>query len=107
MTRCNDESKSSNLSIWLDHFGDFSTYIDFFCFDDFVEKSKEEKYPKSIFADESCEPKWGKDGINPNIEITNNIDFSKLENMLKRLNDRILKRSTSIEKTIEKTINSK
>ncbi len=100
MTRCNDESKSSNLSIWLDHFGDFSTYIDFFCFDDFVEKSKEEKYPKSIFADESCEPKWGKDGINPNIEITNNIDFSKLENMLKRLNDRILKRSTSIEKKI-------
>ena len=38
---------------WLSIFKNFKTYVDFFCFDDFVNKEDDEYYPKDIFTGKS------------------------------------------------------
>ena len=38
---------------WLSIFKNFKTYVDFFCFDDFVNKEDDEYYPKDMFTGKS------------------------------------------------------
>ncbi|MEE0264881.1 MAG: hypothetical protein UD936_04555 [Acutalibacteraceae bacterium] len=100
MTRSDDVK--SNLYLWLTHFKDFRTYIEFFCFKDFVTESDEQVYPVDIISGKKCEPKWGEDGQNPEIEITSKLDINKVKGMLERLNNSILNRSIMIEDKLSK-----
>ena len=40
MTSVNDEKSTDALEKWLSHFKTFETYIEFFCFQDFVSGSR-------------------------------------------------------------------
>lgn len=46
-------SDSKEIFIWLSLFGTFENYVDFLCFDDFVNKEDDEYYPKDIFTGKS------------------------------------------------------
>ena len=46
-------SDSKEIFIWLSLFGTFENYVDFFCFDDFVNIKDDKYYPKDIFSGES------------------------------------------------------
>ena len=56
---CNNECdrchkvEGNDLKKWLSIFKNFKTYVDFFCFDDFVNKEDDEYYPKDIFTGKS------------------------------------------------------
>lgn len=105
MTRCDDDK--SNLSLWLTHFKNFSTYIEFFCFKDFVKELNKQLYPTDIISGENCEPKWGNAGQNPEIKITSKLDIDIVEGMLERLNNSILNRSMMIEENCSSYIEEK
>ena len=94
MKKC--DKQDSNLGCWLSHFKDFITYTCFFCFEDFLEMIGEDLCPISIISGKIHEPKWGEKGQNPAIEITNNMDFKTIQEMLERVNKATLNRSISI-----------
>ena len=44
---------SKEIFIWLSLFGTFENYVNFFCFNDFVNNKNDKYYPKDIFSGES------------------------------------------------------
>lgn len=94
MKRC--DKRESNLWLWLTHFKDFSTYIKFFLFEDFVKESNKQLYPVDIITGEIREPQWGINGENPKIEITEKLDINIIQGMLERINNNVLNRSKNI-----------
>lgn len=106
MVTCNNEDTSnkdqSNLTKWLKHFKNFKTYVQFFCFCDFVRKEEDEYKPVDLFTGQINEPQWGEQGEHPEVQIKDDVDPDELVEMLEQLNDKILSRSQKIEKLIKK-----
>lgn len=96
----NKSDRESNLDKWLGHFSNFETYISFFCFDEFVNRNNDEIEIADIITGESLKVRRGLKGENPEPEITGDMELEKLENMLKRLCDKVGKRSISMQKII-------
>lgn len=109
MTKVKDKQAKKDLKKWLSHFKDFQTYIDFFCLEEFLskEKTKKDALPSliNILSDKIEEPKWGEKGENPKIEITSDLEFNAIADMLKRLNNKILNRSKKMEQIIASKCN--
>lgn len=103
MTRINKEQAVTELDKWLSHFKNFQTYLDFFCFNKFV--SKKGLQPINIITEKSTRPRWGEKGENPKIEITSDLEFNIIADMLKGLNDKILNRSKNMEQIIASKCN--
>ena len=104
MTKVKDKQAKKDLKKWLSHFKDFQTYIAFFCLEEFLSKEETKKdalpSPINILSDKIEEHKWGEKGENPKIEITLNLEFTTIVDMLKGLNDKILNRSKNMEQII-------
>lgn len=94
-----ERCREINLENWLGHFKDFSTYITYFIFDEFVSSSKS-CAPINIITGESDAPDRGPHGENPKPAITATMEFASLEKMLDRLNDKIAKRSINMTEII-------
>lgn len=109
MTRVRDEQAKEDLKKWLSHFKDFQTYIEFFCLEAFVSKEKSIKSanlrPINILSSKVEEPKWGEKGENPKIEISLDLEFNTIADMLKGLNKKILIRSEKMEQIISSECN--
>ncbi len=94
---------NSNLIIWLEHFVDFDTYVNFFCFEAFIQKNDNEASPIYIFKEDNNvvkEPEWGFNGENPPIEISKDLEHTKLERMLSFVNICIMERTKKITKLL-------
>lgn len=103
MESCNKRFRNKdngNLTKWLDHFKDFQTYVQFFCFCDFVRKEEDEYKPVDLFTGQINEPQWGEQGEHPEVQIKDDVDPDELVEMLEQLNDKILSRSQEMEKII-------
>ncbi len=89
-------TRNSNLNIWLGHFTNFETYVKFFHFDTFVKQTSNEISPINILTNEINEPIWGCNGENPEIEISNKLSKTEVESLLTLVNNCILERSKAI-----------
>lgn len=98
MTSVNDEKATDALEKWLSHFKTFETYIEFFCFQDFV---NEKSCPINILSGSAEEPQWNNNTSNRKPEITEQLDKKTIYKMLDRVNTMILKRSKRIEEIIK------
>ena len=98
LKRCNEPN--SNLDLWLGHFKNFKTYIDFFIFNIFVD---EHYKPVSVLTGEVEGVKWGPNGKNPQIEINKALSIDKLEDMLNRINSLIGERSRNIQAILKQS----
>lgn len=98
MTSVNDEKATDALKKWLSHFKNFKTYVEFFCFEDFV---NEEGYPINILDEGAQDPLWDNNIRNRKPEITEQLDIEIIYKMLDRVNTMILKRSMKIEDIIK------
>ncbi len=97
-----NKDHNSNLDIWLEHFTNFKTYIRFFHFEEFVMKQDEEIIPINILnGGITCEPKWGENGENPEIEISRKLDINAVEKMLIFVNYCIIQRTETITDLLE------
>lgn len=109
MTRIKNKQAKEDLKKWLSHFKDFQTYIEFFCLEAFVSKEKSIKSanlrPINILSSKVEEPKWGEKGENPKIEISLDLEFNTIADMLKGLNKKILIRSEKMEQIISSECN--
>lgn len=93
----NDEKATDALEKWLSHFKTFETYIEFFCFQDFV---NEKSCPINILSGSAEEPQWNNTS-DRKPEITDQLDKKTIYKMLDRVNTMILKRSKKIEELIK------
>lgn len=98
MSSVRDEKEAKALKMWLSHFKNFQTYIDFFCFEDFV---NEEGYPINILDGGAQDPLWDNNIRNRKPEITEQLDIEIIYKMLDRVNNMILNRSKKIEDIIK------
>lgn len=87
----------SNLDIWLAHFNDFDTYVEFFHFQEFVDGKSGKALPIDILSGKTDEADWGINGENPTIKIMKGMNPGKLEAMLSRVNEMIMDRTMFIE----------
>ncbi len=93
----NDNTADSNLDIWLQHFKDFDTYVDFFCFDEFVEEIEGKQKIKSIISEVADLPRIDAKGERPPLEITDKkMNFDQLYKMLDRLCNLVKGRSNKM-----------
>lgn len=93
--------REANLERWLGHFKSFETYIDYFKFKDFISISTDELYnPINIITGESDAPIRGSEGKNPKPAITDQMELGDLENMLNKLNEKIVERSNKMTEII-------
>ena len=97
MTSVNDTKATDALEKWLSHFKTFETYIEFFCFQDFV---NEKSCPINILSGSAEEPQWNNTS-DRKPEITKQLDKKTIYKMLDRVNTMILKRSKKIEELIK------
>ena len=97
MTSVNDTKATDALEKWLSHFKTFETYIEFFCFQDFV---NEKSCPINILSGSAEEPQWNNTS-DRKPEITKQPDKKTIYKMLDRVNTMILKRSKKIEELIK------
>lgn len=99
-----ERCKESNLEQWLGHFKNFKTYVEFFKYESFVKfVSSDKSYnPINIITGKSDAPVRGKNGKNPEPAITESMEFTSLEKMLKTLNNKIVERSIEMTKIIDK-----
>lgn len=102
MTTVRNKKAADALEKWLSHFKNFKTYIDFFCFEDFV---NEKGYPINILNGGAEEPQWNNNIIGRNPEITELLELEKIKAMLERLNNQILNRSKKMEQIISSECN--
>ena len=86
MTSVNDEKSTDALEKWLSHFKTFETYIEFFCFQDFV---NEKSCPINILSGSAEEPQWNNTS-DRKPEITEQLDKKTIYKMLDRVNTMIL-----------------
>lgn len=98
MTRVKDEKAKEDLKKWLSHFKTFETYIEFFCFEAYV---NEKSCPINILSGGAEEPQWNNNTSNRKPEITEQLDKKTIYEMLDRVNTMILKRSKRIEEIIK------
>ena len=91
-----------SLRKWLSHFKTFETYIQFFCFEDFVD---ENSYPINILKRVEEKSQWNNNIGNRNPEITEKLEFEKVQAMLEGLNEKILNRSKTMEQIISSECN--
>lgn len=96
-----ERCKESNLEQWLGHFKNFETYVTYFMFKNFVSSDKSYN-PINIITGKSDAPVRGKNGENPKPAITESMEFTSLEKMLKTLNNKIVERSIEMTKIIDK-----
>ena len=101
MTSVNDEKATDALEKWLSHFKTFETYIEFFCFQDFV---NEKSCPINILSGSAEEPQWNNTS-DRKPEITELLELEKIKAMLERLNNQILNRSKKMEQIIARKCN--
>ena len=101
MTSVNDEKATDALEKWLSHFKTFETYIEFFCFQDFV---KDKSCPINILSGSAEEPQWNNTS-DRKPEITELLELEKIKAMLERLNNQILNRSKKMEQIIASKCN--
>lgn len=97
MTSVNDEEATDDLEKWLSHFKTFETYIEFFCFQDFV---NEKSCPINILSGSAEEPQWNNTS-DRKPGITKQLDKKTIYKMLDRVNTMILRRSMRIEELIK------
>lgn len=89
--------KESNLEQWLGHFKNFKTYVEFFKYESFV------KFVSSDKSYNSINIITGKsDAPVREAAITESMEFTSLEKMLKTLNNKIVERSIEMTKIIDK-----
>ena len=91
-----------SLRKWLSHFKTFETYIQFFCFEGFVD---ENSYPINILKRVEEKSQWNNNIGNRNPEITEKLEFEKVQAMLEGLNEKILNRSKTMEQIISSECN--
>lgn len=92
-----ERCKESNLEQWLGHFKNFKTYVEFFKYESFVKfVSSDNSYnPINIITGKSDAPVR-------EAAITESMEFTSLEKMLKTLNNKIVERSIEMTKIIDK-----
>ena len=97
MRTVKNKKSADALEKWLSHFKTFETYIEFFCFQDFV---NEKSCPFNILNGSAEEPQWNNTS-DRKPEITEQLDKKTIYKMLDRVNTMILKRSKKIEELIK------
>ena len=93
--------RNPNMSAWLNHFGSFEIFVEFFMFDHFVCKTEDGKMtPQNILT--------GKPLTEKNVEeiksargIIQNLPVDDIKNMLDNVKNWILERSKLIDKLLE------
>jgi hypothetical protein len=118
---CGCMKKSPNLRKWLDHFQDFKTYVEFFCFQDFCTESEKSYKPYNMLQwryanidtfDESYDKADKKNSIYYNVfsevaqkNLNPDAAFSEAtENMLKTLSQKIINRTLKMEEIRKENI---
>lgn len=90
--------KDFHLDLWLDHFADFKTYIEFFRLQPFVNDAGEPYDILNSTAENkvTSEPQWKSDGSNPEPQIRECLSAEKIEEMLTFVSEGIIRRSEDI-----------
>jgi hypothetical protein len=95
-----EPDQTTNLQQWLDHFGNFETYVEFFCFEDFCPEIKNKYAPLDMTQPKSNSNKA--EIINESkienlrkskFSIYKDLKLEEIETMLDTLSNNVLKRS--------------
>ena len=108
---CEITNETTGMKKWLDHFESFTEYVDFFAFDDFCVKLKDETgnikyYPKDITVKEYPKDITEKEYIEFQREKTKKIEdmeADELKAMLEKLCDLVKNRSVKMIDSLRKT----
>lgn len=102
--------KNENLRRWLKHFGDFETYVKYFCMEDFVDTDKENNkkfYPINLYCfpkqDETINENYKKEDIYNKTENEEKY-YENLRRMLTDLCNMIVERSKKMENILNGVI---